>query len=291
MIVVELIGLEKEKKAGMYLGPCFGVEAAIKTAELELEKGNPTYSINDIAHDPHVNARLAKKGLKRVEDMAKLKRGDVVIPGAYGLEESVMQQIRNTGATIVPTTCPVVTKAHAVSERFVHAGKQLVIYGNPDHPETRAMVDKHGAEVVRSYEEFRLLMIREGFDEEDIAVTTQTTMNTFIWKDFISQLQQDFSEVVYQDTLCNIVRMRQEEVDRVKPKYDLIIVAGGKPSSNANRLREIGGDNAILVEGPDQLDEHRPLVRVASRIGITSATSKPTDIVYAVKKEVERMLL
>jgi len=48
------------------------------------------------------------------------------------------------------------------------------------------------------------------------------------------------NDVEFFDTLCNESLLRQKEVYEIAKKVDLLLVIGGKNSSNTKRLYEIG---------------------------------------------------
>ena len=78
------------------------------------------------------------------------------------------------------------------------------------------------------------------------------------------------------NTICRATELRQEETKEISKKVDLMIIVGGKNSSNTNKLYDIAQKNcknAIFVESKEDLDKEKVLR--FDKIGIMAGASTP----------------
>ena len=83
-------------------------------------------------------------------------------------------------------------------------------------------------------------------------------------------------ELEIKRTICDATRLRQEETKELAQKVDLMIIVGGKHSSNTNKLYQISEkycENAILIETKEELDIEE--VKKFQKIGIMAGASTP----------------
>jgi len=69
----------------------------------------------------------------------------------------------------------------------------------------------------------------------------------------------------------------------------LVVIIGGRDSSNTRRLGEIAGEKGIYVERVAELSGYSDRLRSAKEIGIASGTSTPLDVVYQVRDSIEEL--
>ena len=120
-------------------GFCFGVERAVNTVYEQIEShcGEPIYTYGPIIHNDEVIKDLEKKGvtvLRTEEELDRLEEG-VVIIRSHGVEKRIYEKLNEKGITIVDATCPFVKKIHRIVEKESALGHEIVIIGNPEHPE------------------------------------------------------------------------------------------------------------------------------------------------------------
>ena len=91
------------------------------------------------------------------------------------------------------------------------------------------------------------------------------------------------------NTICSATKLRQEETERLSKLVDVMVIIGGKHSSNSNKLYEIAKSNCrktLFIETKEKLDIK--LIQNVNRIGIMAGASTPTksidEIVDIIKK-------
>jgi 4-hydroxy-3-methylbut-2-enyl diphosphate reductase len=128
-------------------GFCWGVDRAVAMVHDALAQypGRRIWLLDQIIHNPHVNADLKRQGVRFLrgrfaegETEAELSAEDVVIIPAFSATVEDMQRLQADGCTIVDTTCPWVIKPHKRTIKYVQDGFTTLIHGLVRHEETRA---------------------------------------------------------------------------------------------------------------------------------------------------------
>ncbi|MHC5211244.1 MAG: 4-hydroxy-3-methylbut-2-enyl diphosphate reductase [Planctomycetota bacterium] len=134
-------------RAARTFGFCWGVDRAVAMVHDALEQypGRRIWLLDQIIHNPHVNADLKRQGVHFLrgrfadsETEAELTAEDVVIIPAFSATVEDMQRLEADGCTIVDTTCPWVIKPHKRTIKYVKDGFTTLIHGLVRHEETRA---------------------------------------------------------------------------------------------------------------------------------------------------------
>ena len=115
-------------------GFCAGVVRAIDIVHLALEYcGAPIYVHKEIVHNTRVVADLSAKGAVFVESVDEVPEGAWVIYSAHGVSPMVRQKAGIRRLKVIDATCPLVTKVHLESVRFVRMGYSILLIGHKDH--------------------------------------------------------------------------------------------------------------------------------------------------------------
>ena len=133
-----------------HFGFCYGVENAIEIA-FNIIEANPDkqiYLLSEMIHNPQVNADLAGRGVKFLQDtygrqligFDQISSEDIVIIPAFGTTLEVERLLHDKGIQTekYDTTCPFVEKVWNRSEQIAKKGYSIVVHGKPRHEETRA---------------------------------------------------------------------------------------------------------------------------------------------------------
>jgi 4-hydroxy-3-methylbut-2-enyl diphosphate reductase len=266
-------------------GYCAGVERAIETVELALDRfGPPVYVRKEIVHNRHVVERLRERGAIFVDDETDVPEGEIVIFSAHGVAPSVRERAAERGLRQIDSTCPLVTKVHVEVKRFAAAGYTVVEVGHAGHEEVEgAMGEAPDATVlVETVEDVDRLEVR---DPDRVAYVTQTTLSVDDTRAVIARLRERFPSIVgpRTDDICYATTNRQDAVKAMARQCDLVLVVGAPNSSNSNRLVDVARDHgaeAHLIGDAGAIREEWLAGR--STIGVTSGASVPEDLVQGV---------
>ncbi len=270
-------------------GFCPGVKRAIRMAEGLLESRGKAYSLGPVIHNPKVVENLERKGLlilpedpSRWDDLELI--GEAVLIRSHGIGPKIREEIRKRGAEVVDATCPKVRRAQEVDEELVSQGYHLVIVGNPEHPEIKAILDRFTQPpTVLPTPDHAEAWLNKGPLPPRVAVTAQTTAGEETFHRVVELLSSHIAEIKVVDTLCEVTKRRQREAAEMARAADLIVVVGGRNSSNTRQLARIVegcGTPVVQVETAEEMDPS--VLRGKRRIGITGGASTPDEEVKKV---------
>ncbi|MGH2587590.1 MAG: 4-hydroxy-3-methylbut-2-enyl diphosphate reductase [Dehalococcoidia bacterium] len=271
------------------MGFCFGVRRAVEMMEQEAETGRPIASLGSVVHNPQVVGRLKDRGLDVITTIDDAGGRRLAIT-AHGVGPIVIDEAAARGLEVVDTTCPIVTRAQQWAKRMVDEGFAVIVFGDPEHKETRGIVGwaRGKAIVLRTEEEIDTLP--EGLPSR-VGVLVQTTHTEAHFAAFVNHLlatrMDKISELRVINTLCNATTGQQAAARELAHQVDVVVVVGGKESANTRHLREVceeEGARAYHIETPEDL---RPeWFAGAARVGVTAGASTPD---YAVDDVIRRL--
>ena len=275
-------------------GFCFGVKRAVETVYEQIEKQKisdkklPIYTYGPIIHNEQVVKDLEEKGVQVLngrEELEGLEEGIVVIR-SHGIGREICRIIEEKGLICVDATCPFVKRIHNIVERESALGKQILIIGNPGHPEVEGIMgwSKTPAVVIESPEEAQKFSCEQG---REICVVSQTTFNYNKFQDMVEILEKKGYNGSVVNTICNATEVRQTEAREIAARVDVMIVIGGKHSSNTRKLYEICMQecgNTYFIQTLEDL--HPDLPKSVRLVGITAGASTPNNIIEEVQNYV-----
>ncbi len=220
-------------------GFCFGVAGAVEKAfRLASEGGEKIYTFGPLIHNSSVVRRLEAMGVQVVDTIEdrRLKQASVIIR-AHGVAPDIIEQLQAKGCRITDATCPFVRKIHSLVRTEYAKGKQILIIGDPKHPEVQGINGHCGnsALILESEEDADHLSETLERDTE-ISVVTQTTFNIKKFERISEKLKKAFDKLKFFDTICSATALRQKEAEKIAAQVDLMIIVGGRNSSNTLKL-------------------------------------------------------
>ncbi len=221
----------KIKLAEKY-GFCFGVKRAIKIAEDN--KNSATYG--PLIHNANEIARLKDNfNVALTNDLSDFKTGDTAVIRTHGIPKNELSQLHERNVNVIDATCPYVTKPQRICEEMSKKGYSIVIFGDEKHPEIRGVKSyADNAFVVTNVEDLKTLCFKE-----KIALVAQTTRKVDEYMKIATYLIPRYKEVRVFNTICNATFDNQEAVEALSYEADVMIVIGGKNSSNTKQLFSI----------------------------------------------------
>ena len=281
-------------KTAKTAGFCFGVKRAVDKVYELIENGvSPIYTLGPIIHNEEVVSDFEKKGVTVIseEDIPKLREGTVVIR-SHGVGRRIYDMLKTAGISFVDVTCPFVLKIHRIVERESRAGKQIIIFGDPSHPEVKGICGwcEGSCTVLRNREDAENFVPDPG---RIPCIVSQTTFNYNKFKDLVEILRKKRydNNVLNIDnilnTICNATEERQKEAQSIAGEVDTMLVIGGRHSSNTQKLFEICKKecgNTYYIQTPVDLDSE--MFHRSSYVGITAGASTPKKIIEEVQEHV-----
>lgn len=257
-------------------GFCFGVKRAVECVYNKIGTGK-IYTYGPIIHNKNVTGDLQEKGVKIIENFDDIKDGEVIIR-SHGVSKDIYALLESRGLKFTDCTCPFVKKIHSIVEKRYNEGRQIVIIGNPVHPEVVGINGQCGNTAVIFENEQDIK--NYGFDcEKKYAVVVQTTFQKDIFNKIIQHIPKGL-DIKIDNTICNATRERQEEAADLAKKVDKMLILGDSFSSNTRKLFEICkkiNKNTFLCETINDLELN--IFMKNDKIGVTAGASTPSTII------------
>ncbi len=280
-------------------GFCFGVKRAVDKVYEQIEMGKTIYTYGPIIHNEEVVKDLEEKGVQVIPDKDELQRlvekwqqspgdekGGAVIIRSHGVSKEIHDMIENSTLECIDATCPFVKRIHKIVQKESMTGKHIVIVGSPIHPEVEGIVGWcEGTYTVLETEEEAANFEISG--EKEICLVSQTTFNYNKFQHIVAIFQKKGYNVIVVNTICNATEERQTEAREIAQQADIMIVIGGKHSSNTRKLYEICSSecaNTYFIQTLDDL--HLELPKAAFLVGITAGASTPNKLIEEVQNYV-----
>ncbi len=273
------------KKAKSY-GFCFGVKRAVEIAESS--KGAVT--LGPLIHNPLEIKRLNDEyNVKFIENIDEIDKNiKKVIVRTHGIPKNELNKLKEKEIEIIDATCPFVKKPQEIVKEMSKQGYDIVIFGDKNHPEIKGVMSYSVHDRV-----FVVLDKEELFNiklKEKVATVAQTTRKIQNYLDIINYLIKHYKEVRVFNTICNATFENQEAVRDLAKEVDIMIIIGGKNSSNTKQLYNIAKEycDTYLVESEKELKKEWFLEK--KLCGISAGASTPEWLVENIISRIKEMV-
>ncbi|NLO16582.1 MAG: 4-hydroxy-3-methylbut-2-enyl diphosphate reductase [Arcobacter butzleri] len=255
-------------------GFCFGVKRAIEIASLH----NNSFTMGPLIHNQKEIDRLkAHHNVGLYEDIKSVQSGDTVIIRTHGIPKDELQTLKNKDAKVINATCPFVTTPQNIVKRMSNENYSIVIFGDSSHPEVKG-VKSYGEDVYVVLDPSEVKDIKFKYDK--IATVAQTTRKKEEYLQIVKELMLYNKEVRVFNTICDATFENQAAAKDLSEKADVMLVIGGKNSSNTKQLFSIcktNCDDSYLIEDEQEID--LDWFKNKQLCGITAGASTPDWVI------------
>lgn len=257
-------------------GFCAGVKSAISLAEEVLHGQDVVYSLGPIIHNNDVVNKLSAMGLRMIGDVEDIYSGTVLIR-SHGAAPAQIDKLKAKGLQIVNATCVLVKRVQQIAVELEKEGYTVVVMGNKDHPEVKAVVGcVKDATIVADEKDLDKLPV-----DGSLGVICQTTQSPEYFSRMLSVIcNRGFSRLKAINTLCKeAVKRQQSAVDLCK-KVDIMFVLGGLDSANTRKLAELcqrHNSQTYHLQNWDEFDKSKLAGKKTA--GVTAGASTPEWII------------
>lgn len=279
---------------GKTSGFCHGVKNAVDNASQEVRISKDTvYCLGELVHNKHVTNSLQEQGIVFIENIEEAK-GKTIIR-AHGVTQETYRKAQEKNIELIDLTCPKVLKIHDLAEEYSKKGYYIFLVGIENHPETIGTYSFCGenSSIIENICDIEQAVTK--MQEAGIMQALLITQTTFSLRKFeeISQklremLKEEEVELKVINTICLSTELRQKETEELSKKVDLMLIIGGKNSSNTNKLYEISlknCKNVIFVESKEDIDIK--FVKQFNKIGMMAGASTPREIIDNIVKTIK----
>ena len=288
-----------------HAGFCFGVKRATDSVEKRIAQKSENerlFTLGHLIHNDGYNLWLESKGVHSidVDDVEKIVKSTnensptTIFIRAHGIPletEELLKKCKaeNVFFDYVDLTCPYVKKIHRIAKENSNDDAVFVLLGAAKHPEVIGIMSYANGEkvVLESANELEDYLKNEHLlkmHKKTLNLAAQTTQNLDEWEKSLEIVKNYCTNSNFFDTICNVTEIRQNEAKTLASECDVIIVVGGRESSNTAKLYKIckeACEHTLWVENADELDERFPTNK---KIGIVAGASTP-------KRDIEEVFL
>lgn len=267
-------------------GFCFGVQRAVDEVFNRLEKNQQVCTLGPIIHNQQLVDSLKEKGVYIIDQPEENLENKTIIIRSHGVSPKIIERAKMQNMDIVDMTCPFVSKIHKIVDRIEDENAVLLIAGDENHPEIQGIIGNCKIPYFCFQDEKTLEIILEKAQKKCYKthyMVAQTTFNQKTWEKICEISNKVCTNLIKFDTICNATNQRQKEAEQIAKYSDLMIVIGGRHSSNTTKLGEICTKftKTLVVETADELKN----IDLTSyhAIGITAGASTPAYIIKEVQ--------
>ena len=283
---------QRQIKIAATAGFCFGVKRAVNLANGAPEKFPEIRisTLGPIIHNPQVVDRLASIGVKPVELNHSPEPG-VVIIRSHGITCDLLHILeQRPDLTLIDATCPFVRRAQEIVAEMSTAGYQVIIIGEPDHPEVAGLIsygNPQNTRVITSRSDIPADFFSHRRPSR-IALLAQTTQSQQLYNEIVGALLVIKGELRCFNTICTATSNRQSEALKLAEECDCMLIIGGRNSANTNRLYELSREkqpDTYHIETVEDLDSN--WFSGKQIIGISAGASTPQWLIDEVVNKLE----
>lgn len=268
-----------------YSGFCFGVNRAVEMVEKLLRDGKKVQIYGEIIHNKQVCEDLKRKGVRVVYDVNDINvfiEKNLVIR-SHGVGPQVYVDCKKLGVNLFDATCPFVKRIHRIVQQQSLQGKTILIAGDENHSEVQALKKYCHYGRVFVFSDFGLIeKLLQNSSEQQFVLVAQTTFNSVLWCEGLKKIERFCStNLQVFNTICSATMNRQLESVNLAKEVDLMVVIGGKNSSNSKKLFELCSQfcSSVFVEDVYELKIYLQKNKFPSNIGITAGASTPKETI------------
>lgn len=295
-------------------GFCFGVRRAVDTVYEQLERIPSTsspklFTLGEIIHNAQVVEELDSLGAVAVDSLEKLLELEEqlsqqnrpyipVIIRSHGVPKKVYEALNSRSIPYIDATCPNVKRIQKIVEEQPE-GTLVLIAGDAVHPEIQGIIGHCNVTCVTFISAKELAEFTENhanLSKMNSVMVAQTTFNTSEWQKCVETAKNLYTNLKIFDTICKATLMRQTEAAQLAEVSDIMIVIGGRHSSNTQKLSDICSrfTKTIWVETARELLSGQAdvvcQIDAGSRVGVTAGASTPVRIIKEVQKTMSEIL-
>ena len=277
-----------EVRLAEHTGFCFGVQRAVDTVYEQVKTGKTIYTYGPVVNNEEVVRELEERGVRVLnsrEELERLETGSVIIR-AHGVPEDIYRLLQEKGLECIDATCPFVRRIHRIVRQESENGSYIVVIGNAGHPEVEGIVGwcRGDVTVLEEPEDAMEFVPPPG---KKLCVVSQTTYNYNKFHYIVEIFEKKGYNTSVVNTICNATEERQRAAAKLAAEADVMIVIGGRHSSNTRKLYDICREECADTYYIQTLDDlHLELPKAVRLVGITAGASTPNKLIEEVQNYV-----
>ncbi len=255
------------------MGFCKGARDSIKGVKDLIVERKQISVFGELLHNKKVIDNLKKIGIGFVEP-----NPDVVVKGklvirAHGISNALMKKLKEKN-DVIDLTCPKVYKIHALANFYEKKGYHIVYLGKANHPEAEGTLGN-----LKNYTLVTNLNDAKQIKKKKIAFIAMSTCQISKFNEIANYFKENKLDPIIINTICESTRAHQDSAKKLSEKSDVMVIIGGKQSSNTKELFELCKKitPSIWLENPEEIKKYECLIKNAKTVGLTAGASTPDE--------------
>ncbi len=269
-----------------YAGFCFGVKRAVDTVDELFSQGKKVATLGPLIHNPSYIEDFKNGGGTIINDVKEVDKNTHLVIRAHGITKESLSEIKESAVEFTDATCPFVMKIQKIVNKESNPDNVVIIAGDENHPEVQGFRSycKGQSYVFKNCTELQNLLKNNDISNKEIIYVAQTTFSIEENKKCSEFIKKYCTNVKIFDTICDATSKRQKDACNLSKRCDIIIIIGGKISSNTQKLKAVCENNAetYLIESAEEL-KNIDFSR-CNTVGVTAGASTPACIIKEVIK-------
>lgn len=267
---------------GKTSGFCKGVEHTVREANKVLEK-EKVYCLGEIVHNERVVNDLKNLGMITINNISEAKNNSKVIVRAHGEVKETYEIAKEKKIELLDLTCGKIKAIKVKIEKHKN-DSFIIIIGKKNHPESiglRSFASSNSCIIENEEDIEKSIDLINKSNLNKIYIISQTTFNSSKFDKLTNIIKEKTNkEIIIDKTICDATSKRQEETEKLSKKVDIMLIVGGKHSSNTKELENVSKihcKNTYLIQNKDDLKD----IEISSnnKIGIMAGASTPKIVV------------
>lgn len=266
-------------------GFCFGVKNAMNITRNIIDKGESAHTLGPIIHNTQAVEKLKDEGIVPA-NYWEINRGNLIIR-THGVAPKFIQGAIQKGLNVIDATCPYVKKIHDIAREVTDEGCLLIIIGDRHHPEVQGIKgwSTGDVKIIDSPDD-----ANNFYTSKEVCIVVQTTQTEEKINRILEILKAKLKIKAFYNTRCRATSDRQESAVSLAKTADIMLVVGGKNSSNTKKLamvcRDVGG-RVYHIETPGEICSK--WFSPTDKVGVTAGASTPDWIIKEVILKMEEV--
>jgi (E)-4-hydroxy-3-methyl-but-2-enyl pyrophosphate reductase len=246
------------------------------------------YVLGQLIHNQQVIDQLQSENVQTVQQLEDIPKGSKVVIRTHGATPEVVEAATEAGLEVHDATCPDVRLVQNKAVQLAEEGYTVVVVGRHDHPEVIGIMAYcqrvPGANIVAVNTPAQALEALVSLPKRRIGVVSQTTQMEETFFETIKVLSKLCKELKVFNTICPATFYRQNAALQLAGQVELMVVVGGKNSSNTTHMADICreyGTPTMHIETLDELADplHQAQLQTVQVVGVTAGASTPDWLV------------
>ncbi len=254
---------------------CSGVQLSVDKTKDLLKSKETCYCLGSLVHNKEVIKDLEKNGLVIIDSLDEVEDDSSVIVRAHGIPKEVYEEAERRNITLIDLTCPRVLRIHDLVKKD---NNFIILFGEEGHPEVVGTLSfcRDGVVVYTEDDVRKAIKYIKKNKIDSVSVYTQTTYSLEKYNELIEIIKEELGDLDLNinNNICAVTRTRQKETYELARTVDLMIIIGGRNSSNTLKLYDIASSitKTYAIETYKDLEDKDLNY---NRIGIMAGSSTP----------------